>query len=610
MSNKLGEKQQTGKEPEPLWQTGKRISGELLELMISVYMLLIIAVMPFYNQEGFTHIGTDKAVFFRKISITGGKLILPVLAVYLILCAVVYFKEKKRRLNLRRQFSVTDIFALLYGISLIVSYLCSDYKENALWGANGWYMGLLPHLILLAVYFLVSRLWQPKNWMFLLFLPVSAVVFLLGYLNRFGIYPIDMQLSIPGFISTIGNINWYCGYMVSVFFAGVYLLWQSEKEPHLILKEKTHHSEKLESQKLLINKVLLMAYVGLGAASLITQGSNSGLVALAAVLIVLFCLSAGSSERMKLFWQIGLTISGACLATLFIRVIFHGRVNLQDRITDLLTYSVFPLVMAGFSLVFLFGIIFCERHGGYPQKLFRVLAWIVGMGSVLACCVASGLIIINTMHPGSLGCLSENTFFTFSNDWGSSRGATWKAGWMCFAQQNPLHKLVGVGPDSMAAFLYGEGSEELKYMVQLKFEGSTLANAHNEWLTMLVNTGILGTINFVGMMVSAMVRFLRQGRNNNFKERVIDKTERKIPKRGKKEGPEVMAKRIIGACGLCLLAYIANNLFSFQQSMNTATIFVILGIGEAYARSIRLLKMHMPWFRHVKRGKNRNIKYF
>ena len=33
----------------------------------------------------------------------------------------------------------------VYGAALVLSYLCSDYKEDALWGAvNGWYMGFMP----------------------------------------------------------------------------------------------------------------------------------------------------------------------------------------------------------------------------------------------------------------------------------------------------------------------------------------------------------------------------------------------------------------------------------------------------------------------------------
>jgi hypothetical protein len=37
-------------------------------------------------------------------------------------------------------------------------------------------------------------------------------------------------------------------------------------------------------------------------------------------------------------------------------------------------------------------------------------------------------------------------------------------------------------------------------------------------------------------------------------------------------------------CGMGILAYTINNIFSFQTSINTPTMFVLLGIGEAYMR--------------------------
>ena len=89
-------------------------------------------------------------------------------------------------------------------------------------------MGLIPQLTVVLVYFLISRCWKGHKWILLTVFPVSAAVFLLGYINRFGIYPIEMAYANPSFISTIGNMNWYCGYLMCVFFGGVCLLWRSD----------------------------------------------------------------------------------------------------------------------------------------------------------------------------------------------------------------------------------------------------------------------------------------------------------------------------------------------------------------------------------------------
>ncbi len=540
MSSKLSKKQQT---TESALTTFRKYCGYLLDGAISIYLILIIAVMPFYNEEGYAHIGTDKATFFRTVSVNGAKVILPLLAVWLILMAVEKIQKKEK---FQVKLSVTDGFALLYVFSLILSYLCSDYKTDALWGALGWYMGFVPQMILLAIYFLVSRFWTPRKWIFGLFLPISAVVFLLGILNRFDIYPIDMKIERSGFISTIGNMNWYCGYLVSIFFAGYYLLWVSEKS---------------QRERRYLRQILLYLYVVIGFSSLVTQGSMSGLLALAAVLVVTFCLSAQNQRRMQMFGMLMLTLSAGCLIMLLLRICLPERFNYAETATDLFTYSILPLSMMAVALVFYGLMIYVGKKEKYPAKAMKVVAKALGILCPILLGTVIGMIIVNTKHPGSLGALSENPLFTFNATWGSDRGGTWTIGIRCFGEQSFLHKMIGVGPDCMSAYLYNGGSESLVEAARTQFGELTLTNAHCEWLTILVNTGILGLVGFAGMMVSAIVRFLKAGMETLKKESLI-----------------------AGACGLCLLAYTVNNSFSFQQSMGVATIFVILGMGERFWR--------------------------
>lgn len=571
MSNKLKKQK---KQEESMCTAVCKFFRYLLEGMIGIYAMLIIVVMPFYHEQGYAYIGTNKAMFFRTVAVNGMIYILPVLALYLVLT---YAEQRSKRKEykgkgykgetaIRLQLSFTDKCALLYGLSLLLSYVCSDYRKqdmwgSALWGSEGWYMGFLTQLLLLASYFLVSRCRTHTKWLFWLFLPVSAVVFALGYLNRFGFYPIDMKVINSGFLSTIGNINWYCGYLVSVFFGGYYLLWREAD-----LRETTGMTRGRENGwRTQLAKLLLGAYVAVGFATLVTQGSVSGLVTMGVMLVVTFCLSVGDGRRMQAFWQETLLLSLVCLFSWCLRNVCHREITFADTFVDLLTDSLLPMVATVISATFVAVLAYCNAGKKYPRKLFKALGWLVAGGSAAGVCVVIGMIVLNTLRPGSIGALSDNPFFTFVPTWGSNRGATWEAGIRCFAEQNFLHKLVGVGPDAMDAYIAQNGSTELTALVTERFGNNRLTNAHNEWLTILVNTGVIGFASFVGMMVSAIVRYL---------------------KIGKASGMAITSSRIIaGACGFCLLAYTVNNMFSFQQSMNTATIFIIMGIGEAHARA-------------------------
>lgn len=506
----------------------------VIDFAVCIYLILILAVMPFYNRDGYSHIGTDKSVFFNTTSVYIGRVVAPIAVIYLVLLILELKKEAWKML--KNNLTVTDLFAAGYGLALIISYLCSDYRPSALWGSIGWYMGFWPQMFLVLTYFFVSKLWKPRKWVLYLGLTVSMAVFALGYLNCFGMDPLRMDIGINSFISTIGNINWYCGYLVSIFFAGTALLWQKDT-------------------KRLWLKILLMLYITVGFGSLVSQGSDSGIVTLGVVAVVMFCLSVRDSARMLMFWLEMTLLGCACVITYISRTVVFG-INFSHniKIADLLVTGPMPFIVTLVSLFALACTFVSVKKKYYTGKVPDILAKIVV--SILAVGITGfvALTIVNTIHPGSIGPLSKYSLFTFSTEWGSSRGATWSAGWRCFADQNVLHKLVGIGPDAMSAYLYRDSSEELLQRVQQIFGSATLTNAHNEWLTVLANTGILGLLAFGGMMSTAIFRYLRR----------------------------VGEHRIVCACGICLLAYTVNNIFSFQQAMNVATIFVVFGMGEAF----------------------------
>lgn len=52
----------------------------------------------------------------------------------------------------------------------------------------------------------------------------ALLVFGLGLLNRFDVYPIASLRGDRSFISTLGNINWYCGFLAVFLPVGMGLL--------------------------------------------------------------------------------------------------------------------------------------------------------------------------------------------------------------------------------------------------------------------------------------------------------------------------------------------------------------------------------------------------
>lgn len=541
---------QKRKNVEPIAQTLSGYVDDCLHILVLVYLFAILLVLPLYFTKGYAYIGTDKADFFRFLIEKLQWFVIVLLGLKLFFAGLLWFQSHSGSLLnhvealkqcAMEKLSVTDWFAGLFFVSILISYACSKYKETAKWGENGWYLGLIPLLAVMVSYFLISRYACRGKlpWGEILIglgLLVSFGVYVLGILNRFGIRPFEMDYANYGFLSTVGNINWYCGYQVSIFFLGVGLLWG-------------------ETCRNIFLRIFLTIYTYIGFMSLILQGSDSGMMALFGVLCLLFVLSCTEGEGLYRFWKICGLFVLCCVTVAELRKRWPEKLNFQTEIMDLLTLGKLPLVMCILWILFFIAISFDRKRHFLKPVVYR---WLRRgfLGVLLAGALAvMGLIVCKTENPGAFSYLPDN-FFVISDSWGSNRGATWKAGWMCLCDMSLFHRLVGVGPDSMYRFLASVPDHKILEYCRSIFGDARLTNAHNEWLTILVNEGFIGLAGFGGMMISAMYRFLKRGKENAW----------------------------VFGCGLCLFAHTINGIFSFQQTLNLTVIFVVLGFGEACLR--------------------------
>ena len=545
MSNKLAKKKGSGEKP-TLLANLYQDNGHMLDFLTCIFMMVVIVGIPLYNKSSYSKIGTDKREFFTSFLKYFDRFLLIFLLIQLILHIIQMVKTSKLNLPSLKNYSVTDLCVAGYFLSVLISYLFSDYRETAVIGSANWSMGALMQLSLAGGYFLISRFWKNRLWIPLLMLPVSAILFALGYLNRFGIWPIHMDASEnPQFISLAGNINWYCGYMVTILFGAVYLAWSDA------------FSKRWQ-------KNLLNVYLFIGFAALVTNGSSSGILTLLGIFFVLLLLSVSDGHKTERYCEIALILGLSCLVTLGIRLLFPDAITYQETTNNLLTYTPLPIILTLLALaVYIWIHRYCQK-GTYPVKHFRRLATGLAVFCLAALLIFVILLIMNTINPGSIGFLSDYSFFTFSEEWGSRRGATWKAGVLAWLELSFPRKLIGVGPDCMGEFFYQDAGDTLLDMLNRLWPSSHLSNAHNEWLTILVNLGIFGFISFACMIISAVYYFLKKGANQ-----------------------DQPYHSLIGACGLAILAYSIHNIVSFQQILNEPAMFVILGIGAAYSRSPR-----------------------
>ena len=186
--------------------------------VLTGYLFLIFCIYPFYYENGYYNIGTAKNNFFTVVSI--------ITFFAAIIAAGVYIfdlKKRNRKAIDKKDISITQKLLFVYMAVVFISFLASPFKAEVLWGADGWHLGMIPLLLMGVFMFMQTHFWNEQKWILYGSMIVSGLVFLLGVCNRFSFYPIPIEPPHPIFISTLGNINWFCGYMSVVAPIGITL---------------------------------------------------------------------------------------------------------------------------------------------------------------------------------------------------------------------------------------------------------------------------------------------------------------------------------------------------------------------------------------------------
>lgn len=568
------------------------------------YLIMMGVVLPFYYhpETSYMTIGSGKAEFYNKWAFGTAKAAGVFLLLYLLTTAVRQFllwkKDSSRKTrgaslwvamktgcqNFWQSLTGTELFAVCYIAALCISYLLTDYPEFAKMGADGWNMGFWPQILFLFFFLLLERTLTPRlsKAGIGLMLSTSTVVFLLGLLNRYGVNPLHMESSGPGFISTIGNINWYCGYW-SVLFpvcCGIFLFREKvlpgSRSAHTGALQQRGASAQRTPASVLYDFLPVFSGIAvvIGFATDVSQGSDSGLLVLAAITLILGCFAGKEKEGLRHFIELLLLFCVSLTGLFALQHLFPERNKYQTAGYLFLTGKPWGLIF-GVLLLCLYFFLFIRKKNcadgrtktvknNCDNKLtgtadrgivWTYRAWQILTGlSAAALVLYIGLLIFNTTHPGVIPALDGNALFTFNTSWGSSRGATWSIGIHTFLAQNFGHRLFGVGPDSMAAYLYQSDNSTLLAEVRATFGDKRLTNAHGEWITVLVNTGLMGLLSFAAMIISAVGTLFSR------KQKTLAK-----------------------ACGLAVLCYTLHNIFSFEQMMNISQMYLVMGIGMAVA---------------------------
>lgn len=515
----------------------------LMEYITATIMAAMCVAIAFYAKDGYNQIGNAKFAAYRMVMIGGFSVFLVVGVVWLLVGLLDRRRGQEPFMagflkGLKEGLSTTDFCVLAYLLFSTISVISGGFYEDALWGSFGWNMGWMSQLGFVLIYLAVSRFGRYYRGILTAFCGSALVVFLIAVLHRMMIDPIGFYEGLQGyqmaqFLSTMGQATWYASFLAVALPVGVAAFLFAEKS---------------------LWRICGGIYTTVGFASLVTQNSDSAYFALAGFMLVFFLVCTKKRETLNRFVEV-CTLFFAVGKVMHFLMQIHPNPDLEyDFITDLILEGTVTWILLGFCLflcIFLYG----RRNRPYlavrMQWAGRVAVLMVGAFVI----IIVGLIVLQTkgILSGRLGnVLSEVSYFNWNDAWGNGRGRIWSFAVRVFAGESIMHKLFGVGPDCFSSYVGAVHGEE----VYLLWGDKILTNAHNEWLTALINTGIFGALSYIGIFVTAVRRDLRAWQQDYI---------------------------LVGAAASAV-SYMAYNFFCYQQVCCTPFVFLLLGVGEYLLR--------------------------
>ena len=517
----------------------KEFSGVLCNL----YIVVLAVALPLYTKGTYIMLGDDKYELFRNLSLLClGLAAAAALAGYLGQAAHKLRTAPKKvwtSLKLPKgmagckaalteiDFSPMDVCVTLYGLVTVVSALLSSYGTTAWTGYREWYMGAVSQVLFVGIYFFISRQYSGSAWVIHLWEAAFFLVAVFGFCSRFGRDPLGLMREFNSgdweyshLISTIGNINWFCGYCAVAL--------AMPAAGYLEAKSRT-------------KAVLLYIVTMLGLVLLCIQGSDVGIVLAAVCLGVGLLLGREDATKFyrTLLLAVGVAFGLPCYSFL---VRLRGEAALRALPADGPGLWVFAWngwwIAGAVCLVLCFFLHRSTHIEGSGDLKYRTMTRRLWWGIALlaaAMLLAGGVLCLIRLFGGY--------------DWSNGRAALWRLSCQGFLRGDLKQKLLGAGPDCFAEYVYSAFAPQEMFSADGYWAGAVFANAHNQWLNYLINIGILGLGSAVAVWVAAVRRY-----------------------RGCLPGI------------LALSLYGANSLVSFEQVLSTPLFFLMLGICEYSVR--------------------------
>lgn len=445
------------------------MKSNLIHAVLTAYLVAMFVFLPLYVHNGYYDIGTAKFTVFRTITIA---------MLVAFAWAYAFFVRTKRKSlcfsHERERIRLDSIDYALFAFcgSQIMSYVFSVDRSVSAWGIDGWYMGVVPYLLMADAAFIYRHFYVRTAWTPMLMLVGMAIPAAFAIPNALGIGVFLPRMA--GRLSTIGNSNWFAGYdSVLVALAFAFVVAGSMRRG----RNRSSRCERLQY-------LAMIACLIIAVASALVCGTDSILLSVGVLLI--FCILIALSDSTYRYGAIVSLISAAIASTwaLGSYVIDSDAMPLSDLASRLVDAAGGRILMVVFAALLLLATLGVRSRRVLPF----VRRWLPAV--IVASCVVILAIQMSGVLPDSFG---------------TGRGTLWSVGAAVFRRGSLRAKLIGNGQDTFSTVL-ASGSD-LQSIGGFWDWGVRATNCHSWILTELCDCGILGVctvLNLIGVSLKSL----------------------------------------------------------------------------------------------------------
>ena len=476
------------------------------------FLLAVLCVYPLYIDK-FSNLGVVK--------FTGVATLSWAFCLWLGALAAIGARPRAGRLPWRTDHGLWALGAVV--ATGVVSTVTSLSPAMSLWGLGGYYGGCMM-VLFTAVGYLAVRAFAPQkllNGLTFCAGITTALVTVLYVLNIFnidliGTYADTAVVERAQFFSTLGQKNFCSGFMAFALPLVFYAFLVARGARHTVFYG------------------VPAFFGGLALAVVDADGLALGI---GTAVLVLLCQKIFTTRTLRRLMVIGMFF-------------FADAGWMQYMRTHVYTQGGKP-ILAAFGHYAQLGFAVCAAVWAvlfFALRSREIPLWKAGrVLAAIAVTLGVVLVVLANFMPGfpSLGKLDD--LLVFNDDWGTYRGTAWRISWSAWTAQPFWRKLLGVGPGMMhTAVAQWAGADITARM-------KTFYAAHNEYLELLLTSGVLGLAAWVWFVTA----HLRQAAQNCLRPGVAPVT-------------------------LALVSYLAHAAVSIRVSMIFPEIMLLFGLLQVF----------------------------